>query len=103
MIPPCHLLNVIILISIFSMSSSCRQGKDMTSYARSLLKSLKVSNGHSGSSSTLNLPMRYIAGVHLYRGTITGLDHFELIRDEPIKLFCLNDTMAALQTKMMAR
>lgn len=47
--------------------------------------------------------MRYIAGVHLYRGTIMGLDYLELIRDEPIKLFCLDDTLAALQTKMMAR
>jgi hypothetical protein len=44
---------------------------------------------------------RYIAGVHLYRGQLSGFDVMELIEDPP-KLYCLNSTMAALQTKFKA-
>lgn len=49
----------------------------------------------------LSLIRRFIAGVHLVRGELIGFDSLELI-EEPSRLFCFNETLAALQTKVKA-
>ena len=68
--------------------------KLMTSYSRQMLDAIRPSSAYEG---TYHLQQRFIAGVHLYGGVIQGMHKIQSI-EEPTRLFCHNDSVAALQS-----
>jgi hypothetical protein len=66
----------------------------MTSYTRKMLDAIRPSSSFEG---TYHLQQRFIAGVHLYGGEIQGMEKIQAI-DEPTRLYCFNETLAALQS-----
>ena len=96
----------LVLLVTCLLASSCQGGrlrqaskptchnKMMTSYSRRMLDSIRPSSAFEG---TLHLQQRFIAGVHLYAGQVTGMDRIQPI-EEPTRLFCFNESIAALQT-----
>lgn len=49
----------------------------------------------------LKLPRRLAGNVYLNRGYVSGLNSFALA-DEPVSVVCNNDTLGAIQIKMMS-
>ena len=80
-------------LSLAAAQVQC-QNKLMTSYSRRMLDAMRPASAFEGS---LHLQQRFIAGVHLYAGVIQGMQRIQPI-EEPTRLFCYNNSVAALQT-----
>lgn len=77
-----------------TVSTKCVNQKMMTSYSRQMLDAIRPSSAYEG---TYHLQQRFIAGVHLYGGVMEGMQKIQPL-DEPTRLYCHNDSLAALQT-----
>lgn len=95
---------IVVVLASLTQAARPRQGnkspsgkclnKLMTSYSRKMLDAIRPSSAYDG---TYHLQQRFVAGVHLYGGMIQGMQKIQPI-EEPTRLYCHNDTMAALQT-----
>ncbi|XP_053200658.1 uncharacterized protein LOC128385770 isoform X2 [Panonychus citri] len=89
---------IIFLLTLISSTyavGKCINGKDQTEWAKQMV-------GKMGFDDTkpVRLPRRLLGDVYLKRGFINGMDSVSLSQ-EPVLLICHNDTIGAIQLKLV--
>lgn len=80
---------------IFTTESKCVNGDDESSFVHELISRIV-----SEEPKEIRLPRRLLGNVYLKRGFIYGLETIRLM-EEPVLLFCHNQTLGAIQPKLV--